>query len=252
VVNRMTTDMRLGVELAPHPLGQRIIEITPGTILHDSGKILLNDVILSINGETTVGPTASDLPVLLTAVGEVTFVVGRGGPYLVPPPCPPLPHESGRHSAVPMVIAQYQTTQQIHVPLMLSAKGPSRIEQVTPICSCFCGYCAITPSVACVETDQCLCCNCNEGCCVEANEGCVLKQSKCWVTCTKITCCRRTGNCCCVAHACAVPCHVDIPCRLTICCCTLCGTDGFGGCKTVHHTKGLHGAGGPQVEDMMR
>ena len=127
----------------------------------------------------------------------------------------------------------------------------SAMSTVHPCGECCCGYCALTPSLACSTICQCFCCNCLEACCQEADEGCILQQSKCWLNCSGCTVCKIGCGLCCYIQVCAVPCHKDIPCRITICYITLCPPCGC--CKTVNHANvmsGVHGA--PETDEMVR
>ena len=127
----------------------------------------------------------------------------------------------------------------------------SAMSTIHPCVECCCGYCALTPSLACSTICQCFCCNCLEACCQEADEGCILQQSKCWLNCSGCTFCKCGCGLCCCIEACALPCHKDIPCRITICYLTLCPPCGC--CKTVNHANvmsGVHGA--PETDEMVR
>jgi hypothetical protein len=142
-----------------------------------------------------------------------------------------------------------------HNVFIINREETDIMDQVTPMFSWCCGYCALTPSVASVASCTVLCCNCLCGCCREASEGCICGEIKNLVTCSGCALCMCSGGLCCFQGACAIPCQRDIPCRLTILYCTL--GPGCGCCKGVNHAAVVSGigrgrSGAPSTVEMER
>jgi len=202
----------------------RIYSITPNGVADRDGRLRVGDVLRAVNGKPWATHATHD---------EVIRAIRESG------------------ETVALTLSRKRAVPDAALPKVNNNDKVSMMSEVLPCMEWCCGYCALTPSIACSNSCQVLCCNYQQVCCQEAQEGCICQQNKCWLNCTRVTLCKVTCGYCCLVGACAVPCHIDIPCRLTLCYCTLCPP--CGGCRKVNHAKVCGGVrGAPQSCEMER